>query len=286
MRCNQMLSGLRTVFFQNTLRWPPLEGYSVSKDAIRRLYNKMFEPEGYRYENLDLQSDVPSLSSRREGGGLSVCRFGTSSLTIEEKKPTLTVDGYIEAVTTVLSALSEEEVPPIFLQECRMQCLAQPSNAQSPLVLLASRVARVYDHIEPFGRPPAFFGVRFRFPPVILLDREEASHNTGEEPSDAQERSLEAPSSIEPAHGDASEGRRVEKRGFVTVRFETHAEDTSQLWMEVTAAYLETDPVLSLRDTERIANNIRETHTFLAQRCKQFLDQFDTGSDSDEARQE
>jgi len=244
----------------------------------------MSQAGGNQYENLDLQSDPPFVSIRHPGGGLSACRFGASSLTIEEKRtPFLTVDEFVGVVKTVLGGLKEDEVPsPFFLQQCRMQCLAQPSNVENSLDLLARRLARVYGAIDPFGRPPAFFGVRFRFPPVILEQQGENPEATGQicDETPTQQGGTDKPAS--PIEDRPIADLPVEKKGFVTVRFETHTEDITQVWMEVNASYPETDLPLSLKDTARIAENIRETHVFLVDKSKRFLDQFDNKSDNTE----
>jgi hypothetical protein len=190
---------------------------------------------------------------------------------IEEKKPELTVEGFIEAVQTVLSGLGQEDVPPFFVQQCKLQCLAQPTNVEHSLQLLAERVSNVYGPIEPFERPPTHFGVRFQFPPVILRsgesDETEASRITAEGPQASEQNGLTEP---------LAEGAHEKKlESFVTARFETYTEDVKQVWMEVSAAYPQLERPLMLSDTGRIVENIRETHLFLTDKCKRFLDQFD-----------
>lgn len=264
-----MLGGLRSILFETTLRWPPLEGFHVNKEAIRRLYNKMFEPGGYRYENLDLQAECPTLSTRHADGH-SVCKFGADFITIEEKKSHITVGGFLEVVDTVLRGLDPNEVPPFFIQQCKVQCLAQPANSENSLMLLAARVANVYTAVDPFERPPLFFGVRFRFPPVVIEQEKVKPIGEKEDGSGLESGQSE----VVPEEGEAKEVPRKVMEGFVTVRFETYAEDISQVWMEVTAAYPQTERLL----TPRIAANISDTYQFL-EKSKRFLDQFDTPHD-------
>jgi len=270
-----MLSGLRSIFLQTTLRWLPFQGYAVGKDTVRGLYHKMFEPGGYRYENLDLQSDPPTLSTRHQAGH-SVCRFGPDFLTIEEKRTGVTIEGFVEAVETVLRGLRQEDVPPFYIQQCKMQCLAQPANVENSLELLAQRVSNVYKPVEPFERPPSFFGVKFEFHPVTL-PLKTAEPDIGGKTEGKSERS-ESENATERIP-ETSGTTRV--AGFVTARFETYAEDVSQVWMEVTASYPETEQPLLLRDLQRIGNNIKETHHFLTSKCKRFLDQFDAEATHD-----
>lgn len=225
-----MLSGIRSIFYQTTLKWPPFEEYGIGKAVIRGLYNKMLEPGGYHYENLDLQADSPTLSSRRRNGH-SVCKFCPDSLVIEEKSPEIavTIEGFIEAVQTVLGGLGQEDMPPFFLQHCKLQCLAQPANVEDSLELLARRVANVYEPIAPFQRPPTHFGVRFRFPPVILKRIEETEDAP---PSKGGDQAMETGNMQIP---EVQVGGATEKRieSYVTARFETFAEDIQQVWMEV-----------------------------------------------------
>jgi hypothetical protein len=108
------------------------------------------------------------LVTRRSGGKESVCRFTVDSITIQEKKTELTVGHFQENVKTLLQGMKESDVPPIFMQQCTIRCLAQPANSENALVLLADRLARVYGGVGPFGRPPSLFGVKFSFDPAVL----------------------------------------------------------------------------------------------------------------------
>ncbi|MHC4399593.1 MAG: hypothetical protein ACYTG0_07930 [Planctomycetota bacterium] len=248
-----MLSEPRAIFFQTQLEWPPVELYDfrIGKDIVREFYNRLFdhEYEEHHYENLDLQAPRPTLSTRTETRQ-SICQFGDRSITIEERRPDFEVDGFTNVVEVALQGLKavtdeidDYDVPPFFLQRCRIHCLSQPLGTGSSLDLLASRVANVKEPIAPFQRPPSFFGVRFRFGPVIL-------------------------------ETDEDENTHIEN--FASVRFETYEEDPSQVWMEVATTYPLVHVPPMLGDAERIVANIRESYEFLAMRCKEFLDQFDT----------
>jgi len=271
-----MLSGIRTILYQTTLKWPPFQDYVVGKGVIRSLFNKMHDPGGYHYQNLDLQAEPPTMSTRRQTGH-SVCKFGADYLAIEEKKPELAIEGFIEAVLIVLGGLNQDDVPPFFMQECKLQCLAQPANVSNSLELLAKNVANVYESIEPFQRPPHQFGVRFRFPPVVIESVTPAPSSEG----DSEVVEADANSKVQLAD-PATIGEGAKTLGsYVTARFETFAEDMSLVWMEVTASYPQLERPLRLTDKSRIAENIRETHMFLTDKCKRFLDQFDIAATDD-----
>jgi len=255
-----MLSEPQSIFFQTELRWPPVEEWTIGKSVVRALYNKMFEPGGYKYDNLDLQSEKPTLSRRSETGQ-SICQFGLDSITLEESHD-CHIDTFVEVVQTVLGGLGAQEIPPFFLQRVKIQCLAQPANCDDAVQLLAGRAARVYENIGPFDRPPSFFGLRFRFPPALVC-RDERENNDGDLTDELLKRAV-------------AEGRVEEKSGFVTLRFESYVRDPHKVWMEVAASYPQSDEPLTIADTERIVRNIRESYQFLTGNGKRFLDQFDT----------
>lgn len=252
-----MLSEPRAIFFQTELVWlpPQVSDYRLDKAAVRSLYNTLFEADfnDHCYENLDLQAQKPTLSSEREGKR-SICRFSENSITIEEQRPNFTVEEFWEIVKTVVGAFkkvvegdgSEPSFPPFFCQRCRINCLTQPHEVDNSLTLLAERLSCVKNAISPFERPPSFFGVRFRFPPVVVKTE------TGE---------------TKARHGD-----------FATVRFETYSDDPSQIWMEILANYVplaEESARTTLDSMELFRTNIMNAYHFLTERCKAFLDQFD-----------
>jgi len=254
------------VFFQTELRWPPAELFSfrISENMIVGLFDKLREPDfnEYCYKNLELELSRPTLSVRRNGTR-NVIQFDVSSsapsITIEESKPISHVDQFERRVTNILLALAsvveeqELDVPEFFLQRCKIQCLAQPHNADNSLVLLADGVANVFERIEPFERPPCHFGVRFRFPPAEI--------DTG---------------------GD---GGVKTHRNFATVRFETYEDDPRQVWMEVASEYLLYPDELKLSDTNKITDHVRKSYDFLTQQCVQFLNQFDEEFRSDSSQE-
>src|SRR4051812_24772674 len=135
-----MLSGTTTIYFSTELRFPPIPDFRISDQKIITLYGKLREPgQASRYENLDLQAETPTLSTRRQGG-LSACMLNSDLVRIEEDcPPDLNIDGFIEHVETVLKAI--DDVPPFILQRCTIRCLAQPTNSEDSLELLAGRVA-------------------------------------------------------------------------------------------------------------------------------------------------
>ena len=257
-----MLSEPRAILFQTELEWPPAEvhDFRIDKEIVRKFYNELFEYKSgeHCYENLDLQAVKPTLSTRI-ATRQSVCQFGDGSINIEEQRPDFALGGFTNKVTAVLRGLKEVTdaidglvVPPFFLQRCRIHCLSQPGVGSS-LELLAGKVANVKEPIEPFERPPSFFGVRFRFGPAVVdADGNEETHEN-----------------------------------FASVRFETYSEDPSQVWMEVAATYLFVPVPATLEDTAHVMEHIQESYEFLTERCKAFLDQFDerdeqAGEDSKE----
>ena len=254
-----MLSEPRAIFFQTELEWPQGDLFHIEKDVIRGLYNKMFEADGYRYPNLDLESSTPTLS-KSDATSQSSCRFGSNSITIEERQTSITADMFIEVVETVLGGLKDQQVPPFFLQRCTIHCLSQPNNAENSLVLLAARAARVFEKIEPFERSPSFFGVRFRFGPTIVAPRDDSEANHDGNVTEVVPNVEDS----QPATHDS----------FASMRFETYDKDISQVWMEVAATYFGEMPI-TLDNIQPVVDNIRNTYQFLAERGKRFLDQFD-----------
>jgi hypothetical protein len=246
-----MLADTRALFFQTELQLPPMKELKISKDQVRGLYNKMFEVGGYPYENLHLQGEMPALSTDR-GDGKSLCEFGSHLIRIEEREPVGGVDEFVCVVRTVLGGLGK--VSPIYVQRCRVQCVAQPHGSESSIGLLAGKVANVMHKIDPFERPPSYFGVRFRFVPGV------------EEP---EEGVSEAAGGTEPAR------EAVEHKGFVNLRFETYSKDVKSVWMEVAAVYPFSELIAVPEHLDAITDNILETYRFLAEKSKKFLDQFD-----------
>ncbi len=222
----------------------------------------MHEPGGYKYDNLKLQSDKPTLYSDGRGGQ-SLCQFGPDQITIEESHAECSIKEFTEVVQTVLGGLVEDEIPPIFFQRVKIQCLSQVTHCHNSVELLAGKVSRAFGAIEPFERPPSMFGVRFRFPPVNVVDTQDDDDAEGEPGEEAIREAI-------------NQGRVEEKTGFVTLRLESYAKDRKRVWMEVAGAYPQFDEPLALADADKIIANIHNAYDFLTQNSKRFLDQFDT----------
>ena len=292
-----MLSDPISIYFMTEFILPPLKRLRVTHEQIRRLYNKMFEPGGYRYANLDLQSERPTLSTRREEGESSVS-FGKESITIEEIRPEFAVDEFIGIVRTVLRGLGNDFPSFVLLQRCRIRCLAQPNQMDS-IDLLAGRVANVLKAFSPFERPPSYFGVRFRFLPRRMLggDDEDAieSKEIGDdedaieskeiteseiddlEDSSNPDRSEQESSDLDEEEMLSDDSNFSHDEGFATVRFETYTEDHKKIWMEVATGFrkLKAPGVFTVHDINELCANITETYQLIAERSKRFLDQFD-----------
>jgi hypothetical protein len=271
-----MLSEPRAIFFHTELQIPPVEDLKIKKEQVRRLYVDLCKPGSHSYENLDLQAETPTLSTRRPDGE-SICRWGGHRLVIEEKNPEVDVDGFVDIVNTVLQATGVDFAQLVFLHRVRIECLAQPGGSRDSIDLLAGKVANVLGAEEPFERYPSFFGVRFRFHPKSMLaddDDDEDEEAEADEEADSSSASAAAtndlPSGVESERSSAEEDPAVATdEAFITLRFETHGRDVTQVWMEVSAEYL------GQRVAPAVGTNIRETYTFLTEKAKKFLDQFD-----------
>jgi hypothetical protein len=252
----------KSTFFQTQLEWPPIDDFAIPTSVVLGLFNKMFEPGEYRYDNLSLGSDKPTLY-REVTKGQSLCQFSKESITIEESHDDATIGTFKEVVEIVLGALEEDEIPPFFMQRVRIQCLCDVSGCNGAVDLLAGKVANVFSAIEPFRRPPRFFGIRFRFPPVsIITAPESVVDSDGSDDDTIIERAIK-------------EGRLEEKAGFVTLRMETHAKDINQVWMELAGTYPHLDEPMALADMRKITRNIQSAYEFLTNNAIEFLNQFD-----------
>jgi len=89
-----MVSGVRALLFQTELELPPIEELKIGKEQVRKLYTKMHEPGGYCYENLDMQSTSPTLSTRRTNG-YSECQVGPDTIRITEDRPEFDIDEFV-----------------------------------------------------------------------------------------------------------------------------------------------------------------------------------------------
>jgi hypothetical protein len=281
------ISGHRTIYLSTELIFPPVPELKIGKDKIRAMYNKLHEPGGYPYENLELQAEPPTLSTRR-GDGQSKCQIGSDRIRIDEEKPSMPLDDFIDAAKTVLKSLGSD-VHVFIMQRVLIRCIAQPNNVTDSLDLLAGRLADAYDTIGPFERPPSYFGVRFRFGPAI--------EGEDDPPEDEKAKSPGAPEATGTADGihpvkaaepstpavktDGGNDRR-EHRGFLTLRFETYSEDIRQVWMELAATYFFSEKVAAAADLTEVEQNIREAYQFVSEKAIRFLDQFDKKDDTEE----
>ena len=128
--------------------------------------------------------------------------------------------------------------------------MAQPHGTEDSLKLLAGCVSNVGDKTVPFGRPPSFFGVRFRFAP----------YNKEEETQDWV------------SNEDHS--------GFITARFETYSKDRPMVWIDVVSSN-PCKEIISPTNLSPVRENILSTSRFAQERCIAFLNQYDEESDSD-----
>jgi hypothetical protein len=109
-----MLAGGRTIFLNTELLLPPVPDLRIKKEQVRELYGKLHDPgHGAPYENIDLQAETPTLSTRRENGQ-SVCRIGEDKILIQEDRPEVHVDEFVGMVQTVLKTL---DVGPFFCSD-------------------------------------------------------------------------------------------------------------------------------------------------------------------------
>ncbi len=266
-----MLSTPRSIFFQTELEFLPIDELKLGKNIGRKLYAKMAESDPYAYDNVNIVGDTLTLSTLK-GTGQSACQIEPHSICIEERKPEFEVGDFVSIVANILKGLQkiDETYPPIIVQRCKIQCLSQPHKSANSLELLAGKVARVLDKIDPFERSPSFFGVRFRFMPQGLFEAE------GNEEGEAAAREQE----------QKNQGRELAQKSragdsFVMMRFETYAQDLSMVWMEVAATYPVLPPI-EVANGARIGDNIEQTYRFLTEKGKRFLEQFDQASSDKE----
>ncbi|MEX2286140.1 MAG: hypothetical protein WD648_03560 [Planctomycetaceae bacterium] len=249
-----------SILYRVQLQFFPIDELAFGKTFVRQLYSRLAEPGGYAYDDINFNDGPPTLSTKRmthRGSGRSTCKISEHVLIIEESEPEVDLPGFVEVVETVLAAISEvkEDCPPIIGQRCTIQCVAKPLNSEHSISLLAGKVSNVLDRIDPFERPPAFFGIRFRFPPFIKLIPEDADKNDDESPAE-------------------------ERHDFIALRFETWGQDVEQVWMEVVAQYVFQEAI-ELSNTSKIRDNITDSYNFLTMKGISFLNQFDTPDDRD-----
>jgi hypothetical protein len=267
-----LLSEPRTIHFMTELQVLPVKELAIPPEALRKLYTKLFDAGQYRYDNCDLQASPPTLTTRRESGQ-SMCQIGAHVIRLIESKPAMPSDEFEGVARTVLTALAQcGGVEPVFyVQRTRIQCLAQP-HTHNALFLLAGRVANVIAKVEPFGRPPGLFGIRFRFLPYD--GPQEEGDGEGDPTAEVEAASEAATDQSE----EYDEPFKEPAEGFVSVRMEMYEEDPSQILIEVSCVHPFTEPI-TLGDLDKICANIRDTHSFVLEKCKRFLDQFDNNDD-------
>ena len=252
-----MLGDPTSIYFQTELRFIPIDELRFSKNFVRDLYARLAKPGGYPYEDLSIQEGTPTMSSKRvtqSGAGSSVCKISQNTIMIEETEPQITVEDFTENVDTVLKIVNKvkTDCAPIFGQKCTIRCVAKPQKSKHSVALLAGKITNVLNAINPFKRPPQFFGIRFRFPPVRIEHEDKDQEN---ERSEVEE-----------------------KPDFISVRFETYGKDIEQVWIEVTAMNLFSEPI-EVSDTPKISANIKGAYKFLTEECIGFLNQFDEHPD-------
>lgn len=253
---------VRSIYFSTVLEYPPLDAFRITREEIQRLFHELSEDAGNRYDNLHLQGRPPFLSiEREEASAESRCEIGKHTIRIFEEKPEFTIDRFCDRVCKILSALGND-CPPIFFQKCEIRCLAGVTNAKSALHLLARGAANVYNKIQPFKRPPSYFGLRFRFQPVTEEDLED----------DAEQGLIESD-----FVGVTDEGvPDIDSIGqsYVVARFETYSQDRTQVWIEVVASYPCQKPITP-ENLKPIRDNITSAYNFATKQCLEFLDQWD-----------
>lgn len=248
-----MLSEPRPIFFETELKFLAFDETNVfGKSHVKKLYHELSGSSEPLYENLDMQASLPTLSTNHASGGSCSCSVGPDSLLIKDDNSDSTVDSFGLQIEHVLRAIEEiaPNSPPIIGQKTRVRALAQPHGHEDAVDLLAGEVAKVLEKIHPFGRPPAWFGIRFRFPPMEWeVEKQDGTKETKEEDT------------------------------FISCRFETYAQDISQVWMEVMSGKLFREAV-EVSGFESLIQNVRTTYEFLG-RGRDFLNQFDDGNSGD-----
>ncbi len=252
-----MSSEVITIFFENELEFAPFDGLHFDGNFAADVFHELRQPgAGLAYEAFSPKPrSLLSTSETSPSGKISrQCEFGEFSISMSESRTKSTVEQFSESVADVLKAVGKVrgENPPVFGQRITARSIWKPTKCPNPLVLLAGNASRVIDMIDPFNRPPSFFGMRFRFTPA------------DEEDLKAFERS-----------GGAA------KHDFLTVRYEIYSDDTEYIWIEVESQRYFSE-FTDITKTEEIAKNISETHEFMTNNGIEFLEQFDVAPPPDE----
>lgn len=243
-----MLSEPRPIYFETELKFLAFDETQFGKSHVRKLYAALCSGHETVYENLDMQAVLPTLSTNRAGGGVSSCAVGPDTITIKEDNPGYGITEFGMVIEHVLRGIDEilddDKSPLLIGQKTRVRALSQPHGHEDSVDLLAGKLAQVMDRIGPFGRPPAWFGLRFRFPPMQWESKDQ--------------------------DGDVTQH---DEQNLVTLRLETYAQDISQVWMEVTSFEFFRE-ALDVSDHSRVVANVQETYDFL-DRGRRFLNQYD-----------
>jgi len=243
---------------------PPIPELRLTKQDVIALYQSLRKPGTHHYDNLDLQADMPKLSTRHPGDGESACLIGSDRIRIVEDQSGsgMTMPDFTSIVKDIVTHFGINKIP-LFTQRCTMRFTAQPINSEDAVELLADKVANVYQKVAPFGRPPQFFGVRFRFPPPPTDDENDEETESGDsDPPEVNEPKVR----LVEAKGE------TEDDSFITLRLEPHTKDAKQIWIEISAAF---PGPFKGGDLESVERNIKYTYEFVTEKTKNFLDQFD-----------
>lgn len=263
-----MLSEVTPVSMRTELVFLPYDRDSeFDKETVRRLYVALSEPgRGSLFENLDLQSDPPTLSTRFDRGR-RICEVSEDTVAIEEEGGESRLEDFIEVVKTVLSCLEDIQEDssgfplPLVAQKTSISGLATPHASGSSVRLLVGNTTRVFTKGNPFGRVPMFFGIRFTFPPKSVIDQ------ATEEPVIGQEESGYSTESLDD--------------DMVFVTFQTH-EDANQVVIEVDARrHIGGRNIESL--SEEAAPQIKAVQCFMENEAIAFLNQFDHAQAGEES---
>lgn len=257
-----MSSEAITIYFENELEFVPLEGLHFDGDFAADLYQELRKPgSGLAYKNLLQEPSILlSTSETMPNGKMSrQCEISDHSILMSESRTKSTVEEFSESVTDVLKAVAEvrDVNPPIFSQRSTVRALWKPTHCRHPLVLLACHASRVIDKVDPFNRPPSFYGMRFRFAPADEDDLKPFDNGRG---------------------GSA-------KHDYLTVRYEIYSDDTSYIWIEVESRQYFTE-FMDISKTAEIGKNISETHEFMTNNGVAFLEQFDLPPDEEDGEED
>ncbi len=255
-----------TIYLKTEFEFVPIDDGRFGEEFIRELFLGLSKPgmTEFAYKNLSLQDDPPRLYTTRiteRGKSRSTCEISPHSIEIEEDSVAgVDIGEFQERAKSIITAANEvatrlkRPIPPVFTQRVCVQTVVQPSEVPDSLDLLAGKAARVLDLIDPFRRPPSYFGIRFRFIP------HEPDNENGEEPP--------------------FDGWDEAQDDFVTLRFETWSNDPSYVWIEVSSSRILSGAIdLDEHGTDRVCQNIARTYDFLQKNAIDFIGQFDRKDD-------